>query len=145
VLDTSLFIRAFRDPRANVELQRFHGAFAPFEYLSAVVVQELRAGTRPEHVSRLERQVFEPFERVSRVVTPTYAAWKRGGEVLAALARTEGLELGRIPRSFVNDLLLAASCREAGITLITENRADFARIRRLLAFDFVAPWPRPSS
>jgi predicted nucleic acid-binding protein len=45
VLDTNLFIQAFRDEAANAELQRFHQLFAPFEYLSAVVAQELRAGT----------------------------------------------------------------------------------------------------
>src|SRR5262249_23879772 len=46
VLDTQLYIRAFRDPAANPELQEFHLARAPFEYLSSVVAQELRAGIR---------------------------------------------------------------------------------------------------
>ena len=43
VLDTQLFISAFRDPIANETLQRFHRAFSPFEYLSVIVAQELRA------------------------------------------------------------------------------------------------------
>lgn len=145
VLDTQLYVRAFRDSAANAALQLFHTAFAPFEYLSAVVVQELRAGTRRADAGKLQRLVLDPFERRGRVVTPTYDAWKRGGEVLAALAALEGLELGRVPRSFVNDVLLALSCREAGVTLVTENRDDFERIRRVVAFDFVGPWPRPSS
>ena len=46
VLDTQLFIDAFRDHTANDALQPFHRGFAPFEYLSAVVAQELRAGVR---------------------------------------------------------------------------------------------------
>jgi predicted nucleic acid-binding protein len=78
-------------------------------------------------------------------VTPTYAAWKLSGAVLAELSRSEGLELHRLSRSFVNDVLLAVSCRESGLTLVTDNRGDFARIRRVIAFDFVTPWPRPSS
>ena len=41
MLDTQLFINAFRDSVANEALQRFHRAFAPFEYLSVVVAQEL--------------------------------------------------------------------------------------------------------
>ena len=53
VLDTNLFIRAFRDPAANAELQRFHQVFAPFELLSAVVAQELRAGARSTPARRL--------------------------------------------------------------------------------------------
>ena len=44
VVDTQLYIRAFRDAEANAELVRFHAAFAPFELLSAVVAQELRSG-----------------------------------------------------------------------------------------------------
>ena len=41
VLDTQLFIKAFRDPAANEALQRFHRAFSPFEHLSVIVAQEL--------------------------------------------------------------------------------------------------------
>jgi predicted nucleic acid-binding protein len=68
VLDTNLFIRAFREPGANAELQRFHEVFAPFEYLSAVVAQELRAGARSTAARRLlERHVLSVFARRDRV------------------------------------------------------------------------------
>jgi predicted nucleic acid-binding protein len=143
-LDTNIFIRAFRDCKANAELQLFHTAFAPFEYLSAVVVQELRAGTRGKDAAALQRALFDPFERRGRVLTPGYDAWKRTGEVMSVLAAKEGLEIRRVPRSFVNDILLAVTCREAGVVLVTDNTADFERIRRVLPFEFVAPWPRPS-
>ncbi|NOT56384.1 MAG: hypothetical protein HOP18_17435 [Deltaproteobacteria bacterium] len=46
ILDSNLFIEGFRDPAANLALQHFHRVFGPFEYLSAIVVQELRAGVR---------------------------------------------------------------------------------------------------
>ncbi|MDQ3674299.1 MAG: type II toxin-antitoxin system VapC family toxin [Gemmatimonadota bacterium] len=144
-LDANLYIRAFRDPAANAALQLFHTAFAPFEYLNAVVVQELIAGARAADAPRLQRTIFEPFERLGRVVTPSYDTWKRAGEVLARLAAEEGLELRRITKSFANDVLLALSCREAGLTLVTENAADFARIRRVTPFEFVPPWPQPAS
>jgi predicted nucleic acid-binding protein len=35
---------------------------------------------------------------------------------------------GNVARSFTNDVLLAMSCREAGIVLVTSNLADFTRI-----------------
>ena len=71
VLDTNLFIRAFRDPDANAELQRFHQVFAPFELLSAVVAQELRAGARSIPTRRLlERHLLDPCVRRDRMVTP---------------------------------------------------------------------------
>ena len=43
--------------------------------------------------------------------------------------------------SFVNDVMLAMSCRETGAVLITGNTRDFARIASVRAFDFVPPWP----
>ena len=57
------------------------------------------------------------------------------------MARTEGLEIGRLSKSFANDVLLALSCRETGCVLVTDNERDFARIRRYVQFDFVKPWP----
>jgi predicted nucleic acid-binding protein len=144
-LDTQLFIHAFRDAGANAGLQAFHTVFAPFEYLAAIVVQELRAGATPAQAERLEAHVFMPFERRGRVLTPSYGAWKQTGAILARLAEAEGLELRAVSRGFVNDVLLAVTCREAGVTLVTENARDFARIGRVLPFEFVGPWPAPSS
>ena len=142
VLDTQIFIEAFRDPTSNEALQRFHRAFAPFEYLSVVVAQELRAGVSRERDRRsLERNVLGVFERSGRTFAPTANAWHRSGDLLSDMARKEGLEIGRVSKSFANDVLLALSCREAGCVLVTGNDRDFHRIRRYVPFDFVKPWP----
>ena len=146
LLDTNLFIRAFRDPAANTELQRFHQLFAPFEYLSAVVAQELRAGARtPADRRQLERHVLDVYARRERVITPSPQAWRDSGDLLAELARREGLELARVSKAFGNDVLLALSCREHGLVLVTDNRRDFERIAGLVPFAFVDPWPSPRS
>ena len=146
VLDTNLFIRAFRDPASNAELQRFHSHFAPFEFLSAVVVQELRAGARTAADRRaLERHVLDVFARRGRISTPSAQAWADSGDVLGGLARREGLELARVSKAFGNDVLLALSCREAGLVLVTDNTADFRRIARATAFEFTEPWPTPAT
>ena len=142
VLDTQLFIDAFRDPSANLALQRFHRAFAPFEYLSVVVAQELRAGVRRERDRKaLDRNVLSVFERSGRTFAPSASAWHRSGDLLSEMARTEGLEIGRVSKSFANDILLALSCREAGCVLVTGNERDFPRIRGYVPFDYVKPWP----
>ena len=142
VLDTQLFIDAFRDSAANEILRRFHRAFAPFEHLSVVVAQELRAGvTRTEDRKMLERHVLAVFERAGRTIAPSTGAWHRSGDLLSDMARRDGLEVGRVSKSFANDILLALSCREAGCVLVTDNERDFARIRRYVPFDFVTPWP----
>lgn len=145
VLDTNLFIRGFRDAKANEELQRFHLLFAPFEYLSVIVAQELLAGTRAaagRHA--LERNVLAVYARRGRVVTPSAGAWERSGVALAELARRDGLEVARVSKAFGNDILLALSCREAGLVLVTDNDRDFSRIARVVRFQFIGPWPAPT-
>lgn len=142
VLDTQLFIQGFRESGANEALQRFHRSLAPFEYLSAIVAQELRSGTRsPRDLKALERHVLTVFGRANRVIVPSIRAWHRSGDVLAEMARKDGLEVARVSKAFANDVLLALSCREAGCVLVTDNERDFARIRRFAQFEFVGSWP----
>jgi predicted nucleic acid-binding protein len=82
VLDTQLFIDAFRDQTANDALQQFHRGFAPFEYLSAVVAQELRAGVkRTRDRKALERNVLDVFERSGRMFALSASAWHRSGDL----------------------------------------------------------------
>ncbi len=142
VLDTQLFIHGFRDRAANEALQQFHRVFAPFEYFSVVVAQELRSGVqRPRDRRALEKHVINAFDRANRLITPSADAWHRSGDLLAEMARNEGLEIARVPKAFANDILLALSCREAGCVLVTENERDFQRIRQFVQFEFTKPWP----
>ncbi|MCC6537943.1 MAG: PIN domain-containing protein [Bryobacterales bacterium] len=142
VLDTQLFIRAFRDAVANEALQEFHRTHAPFEYLSSVVAQELLAGIRgPEDRRALERNVLNVYARAGRLITPSANAWERSGDVLAAMMREEGLEIARVSKSFANDVLLALSCRESGCVLVSENQRDFSRIQQRIPFECTVPWP----
>jgi predicted nucleic acid-binding protein len=141
-LDANVFIDAFRSDDRAIELEAFHAAFTPFEYLSAVVAMELRAGVRGKDAERLERHVLEPFERRGRVIIPSYAAWREAGEVLAAV-RGASPNRGRW-QAFANDVLLGISCRDAGVTVVTSNARDFERIAALTKCEFVAPWPAPT-
>jgi predicted nucleic acid-binding protein len=146
VLDTNLFIHAFREPRANAELQRFHQAFAPFEYLSVIVAQELRAGIRARgDRQRLERSVLDVYRRRGRLIAPSPQVWEDSGDVLSELGQRDGLDVARVSKAFGNDILLALSCRESGLVLVTDNRRDFDRIARVREFDFVQPWPGVSA
>ena len=126
-LDTNIFIDGFRSEVAQADIFAFLNRWLPFTYLSAVVMQELAAGARTPQASRdVEDGVFGPFERRRRVFAPSGAAFARSGRVLAALAAREGWQVFDEKPSLLNDALLAVSCREQGITLITKD-ADFAR------------------
>jgi predicted nucleic acid-binding protein len=145
-LDTNVFIRSFRDKSENDAIQRFHHVFGPFEYLSSVVAHELRAGVASVRARRsLERHVLDPFRRRGRIFTPSAAAWEQAGDVLASLRNADGIDLKRMRRSFAMDILLAVSCREAGVVLVTENISDFERINKHIRFDFIEPWPNPTT
>jgi hypothetical protein len=89
--------------------------------------------------------VLRVYERANRTITPSASAWHRSGDLLAEMAREEGLEIARVSKAFANDVLLAVSCREAGCVLVTDNQRDFQRIRRFLDFGFVRPWPHAAS
>jgi len=124
------------------QLAEFHALFAPFEYLSAIVVQELRAGLQNAgDARRLDAAVVDPFRTRGRLIAPTFAAWQASGGVLAQLVAEDHLDLRRVSKRKVNDILLALSCREAGVTVVTANLADFRRINAITSIDFVAPWP----
>ena len=98
-----------------------------------MVLHELLAGANTAAKGRqVTRQIARPFKRTDRLVAPMHGAWEIGGKVLALMASEEGLALKRAPKSLVNDVLLAASCRESGLVLITGNQGDFARIRRYI-------------
>jgi len=142
VLDTSLYIRAFRDRAGADALARWYEAFTPFIHLSSVVLHELLAGaTSPAKARQVARSIAEPFERTNRLITPSHTAWAVAGETLAGMAREEGLELRRTPKSFVHDVVLAASCRESGVTLVTGNARDFRRIERWVELEWLEAWP----
>jgi len=142
VLDTQLYIEAARDLEKAQALAKFSVAFLPSLFLHAVVVQEILAGAVSKKRRReVERGLVDPFERRGRVVVPGYRAWKRSGEIVADLVARGELSPGGLRRSFMNDVLLAASCRESGLILITRNVGDFELIATEESLRFMKPWP----
>lgn len=128
-LDTNVFIGAMRDADEGIRLKTFHTRHVATEYLSAVVAMELRAGANtPKAASDLQRFLLNPFETRGRVFAPGYTAFLTAGRLLATLRDYSA--------SLRFDVLIAASCREAGITLVTKNSRDFERIRQVMPFQF---------
>lgn len=142
VLDTNLYIRAFRSVDGARELRDFYEAFAPSTYLSSIVLHELLVGANTEAKNRsIQDTLARPLRRARRVITPSHGAWQMSAEAIARMTRKDKRDLRSVPKSLIHDYLLAASCREAGATLITDNVADFAAIRRRIRFEYEAAWP----
>jgi predicted nucleic acid-binding protein len=139
--DTNIFIDAFRHDEAHAQLLAFLNRALPFIYLNAVVMQELAAGARTaDAVRALQHGIFEPFQRRRRIFAPSAAAFLDSGRAVAALALRERGRLAGHP-ALLNDALIAASCREHGVTLITRDRG-FERLKPFLkGMRDVEPWP----
>ena len=142
-LDTNVFVDAFRDETFAEALTAFLEQALPVTFLSAVVVQELAVGARTrERVRALESLILRPFERRGRVFAPSTLAFRESGRLLAELAARDGWPAVHANPSLANDALVAASCRERGLTLITSD-ADFDRFLPFLGrWRHVKPWPQ---
>jgi predicted nucleic acid-binding protein len=129
-LDTNIYISALRNAARMERVKRFRLRAASRMRLSAVVALELRAGARTEAQREALQEFTAQYAERGQVLVPSFDAYEHAGRVLAALGATAP--------SLVNDALLAASCRESGTTLVTENARDFAAIQRhLRGFRFV--------
>jgi predicted nucleic acid-binding protein len=139
--DANVLIDVLRSVDEDAAFETFLRRHSHATHLSAVVMLELRAGARtPSQVRHLETFVFGPFERRGRMFAPSVEACRAAGALMASLAKREGWASGAAP-SLMNDALLATSCRQQGITLITRD-ADFQRFAPLLpGWRPVAPWP----
>jgi predicted nucleic acid-binding protein len=133
LFDSSIYISALRAGEDAALALRRLAAEGPL-WLSAVVLEELYAGaTRHDRkaVERLERD----FERAGRILVPALSDWTQAGKVLALLAAEYGYEQigkGRL----TNDALIAMSAGRHGITVITANERDFARLQKFRPFNY---------
>lgn len=124
LFDSSLYIRALRDDDAALLVQRW-ARETPL-WLSAVVLEELYAGAARNDWRILEK-LERDFERAKRILVPGLGDWSVAGRMLAGVAEKYGFE--RIGRArLTNDALIAASAERAGITVLTANGRDFAKL-----------------
>ena len=139
VLDTNVLIDALNLPAQLEALLGFLGWALPSTFLSAVVLHEIAAGaSTPRQRALLDQQITGPFARRGRVFAPSSEAWHQAGHLIQQghpVSTPGGL----------SDLLLAVSSREAGLTVITNDR-DFRRLTRVVrGLAAVAPFPTQSS
>jgi predicted nucleic acid-binding protein len=133
LFDSSIYITALRATNdAALNVRRLSSG-SPV-WLSAVVLEELYAGATEQArgvVERLERD----FEKVRRLLVPNLRDWTQAGTVLARLAARydyERIGKGRL----TNDALIATSAGRSGITVITGNARDFARLAEFQPFSW---------
>ena len=129
--DSSAYIAALRGgAQAAAVVRRFAGN-APV-WLSAVVLEELYAGAN-KSATRMVERLEHDFGRAKRILVPTQSDWTGAGRLLGLLAvKYDYEQIGRGRLS--NDALIAMSARRMGITVITANARDFARLAQIRNF-----------
>lgn len=142
VIDSNIYIRALRDAEFAPRLAEFEQAALPTLWVSAVVLFEVAAGAADERAEqRFTRRMLRPFRDRARLLIPGAQTWESAARIDRQLRRSRR-HLDKLrSRSFMNDMLLAAQCREIGATLITANAADFALMDRAVGFRYVTEFP----
>jgi predicted nucleic acid-binding protein len=130
-LDANVYIRALRNRDRLTQLKRFLLRAGLRVRVNAVVALELQAGARTRPQERAVNDLLTSYVERERVIVPSFEAYAQGGRVLSALAVREGIDVSRAG-SLVNDVMIATSCREAGVKLVTENVEHFAAVQRHL-------------
>ena len=141
LLDTNIYIDAFTRGAEDSAFRAFHKAALPQLILSTVVVHELLVGARSVTQRRQLEALIEVFRTRRRLQVPSLATWQVAATFDHDLRELGGYTGSLAQRSFANDLLVAATARELGATIVTRNLADFQLIGRVAPIKAVAPWP----
>ncbi len=140
VFDTNVAIGAARDRVERARFNSFIRAKGGQVWLHATVWLELQVGARQEEERAALESFVEPFVDTNRVLVPSQDAWRQAGRVLARLADEHGVDVRR--SSIHHDAIIAASTRERGFTVVTDNLVDFQLISPYLSkLMFAAPFP----
>jgi predicted nucleic acid-binding protein len=97
-------------------------------------VQELLAGARTPRQRRQVAALYEPFERVRRIITPSHLVWKEVGGVVAIVLEKTPQFRSKLASGLLNDILIALSGRSIGARVVTGNGQDFRLIQQFRDF-----------
>jgi predicted nucleic acid-binding protein len=135
VFDTNIYIHCLQDRDFALKHADQYSHFLPSTYFSSVVAQELLVGCTDDLAVRRVENFLLPFERVRRIINPTYVNWKDAGLIVVKISlRRPNLKSKKL--ALINDALIALCCRDIGATLITLNFEDFELIRGFVRFRF---------
>lgn len=106
--------------------------------LTAVVLQELTAGANDDTEVKYWNSVRQAREQDGTLLVPTGEDWWMAGKVLNSLLRgLKSESQGKTPKlpaaekqRIIRDVLIARLAKRANALLITDNIADFEKIKR---------------
>lgn len=142
IIDTNLYIWALHDPDFAAALENFQQTAFTKLWLSAVVEFEVMVGALSDaHAEGYERWLLRPFKRRNRVLVPDERSWHMAARMRREIRALGGFEAKLRQRSFVNDMLIAATCRQVGATLLTANIIDYDLLNRVVGVRYLTHFP----
>jgi tRNA(fMet)-specific endonuclease VapC len=129
LLDTNILSALIRDPRGRI-VEQLNARLPATACTSIVVAAELQFGLCKGVSDRLRIQVEAVLSAIDILPLEEPVA-RHYGEIRAFLQR-EGTPIG------YNDLFIAAHARALGLTLVTENVREFARVPELAIENWLA-------
>jgi predicted nucleic acid-binding protein len=133
LFDTSIYIIALRTAvGGTVHLP--HLGPGSMVWVSAVVLAELYAGAHSRDAKIIE-QLEHDFSKVKRILVPSLKDWTTAGKVLARFTTVYDFEVTGKMR-LISNAVLAMSAARQGITIVTANQRDFARLAALRPFSW---------
>jgi len=134
LFDTSIYVSILRNAAFAAEFRLRYLHDIPLTYFSSVVVQELLAGAHTPGQLRQVAALYEPFERVRRIITPSHLVWKEVGRVVAVVLEKTPQLRSKLASGLLNDILIALSARSMGARVVTGNGQDFRLIQQFRVF-----------
>ncbi len=122
--DTNIYISIFNKVE---EESSFWNTITESLHLVAVVLLELEIGIWTKEARQVWEIHKEKMGRINRILTPSKKAYSKAGMILNILHQKESFTQPGLYK-ITNDVLIAATCVENGVTLKTKNRKDFSRL-----------------
>lgn len=129
LLDTNICIYLIKQKPAEV-LQKFHTYNVGDVGVSLITVAELQYGAQKSQRPMPNQHALEQFLAPLMVADFDYDAAEMYGRIRAVLER-QGTPIGSL------DMLIAAHALRLGVTLVTNNEREFARVPGLTINNWV--------
>jgi len=115
-------------------------------YMSVVVLQELVVGAQDITEVKVLNAARKEYEKAGRLMVPTAEDWWEVGRIIYLLQHGQKAgNKGLTPKisakekyRITNDVFIARTARRAGVTVVTDNTADFELIRPYCAVKTVS-------
>jgi predicted nucleic acid-binding protein len=130
--DSNVYINLLRSPEYEQKIERFlQGAY--LYTVCKIVLMELWAGAR----TKLEENILKQHQKSMPLLSFSDDGFVMAGQILHKMTNDHRFD-PKMRRRLTWDVLIALNAKQSNALLVTENAADFQKIRKYVDFEFVS-------